>query len=115
LSEVDSTVLEQLRSENDIVIIAYLDGEDATARENFTAIAEELKDEHLFSIVTRSSSDEVEISTSNVVVYNATEGTTSSFGLIGDRSSLTKSIKEAVTPLVAEIHPETHRHYLQVT
>jgi protein disulfide-isomerase A1 len=115
VSNADLASLEELRRDNDVVVVAYLDAKDTASQKQFAAIAEELRDNFVFAVANNNAAVEAEkISTPSFVVYKKVAET--KIVLEGPLSevSLETFVREATKPLVAEIHPELHRDYLEV-
>jgi protein disulfide-isomerase A1 len=107
--------LEELKTMDKIVIIAYLSSEDKTSNQTFTTVAESQRDSYLFA----GSNDAALAKTEDtkqpsIVLYKDFDEKKSVFDGDFDEETITNWIKTASTPLVGEVGPETYSGYMSV-
>jgi len=105
--------LEELKTMDKIVIIAYLSSEDKTSNQTFTTVAESQRDSYLFA----GSNDAALAKTEDtkqpsIVLYKDFDEKKSVFDGDFDEETITNWIKTASTPLVGEVGPETYSGYM---
>jgi protein disulfide-isomerase A1 len=107
--------LEELKTMDKIVIVAYISSEDKTSNQTFTAVAESQRDNYLFA-----GSNDAALATTedtkqpSIVLYKDFDERKALFDGEFDEEAITNWIKTASTPLVGEVGPETYSGYMSV-
>ena len=117
VSDVDSASLKSLREGNSVVVAAFLDGtKDSVLKNQFSTVAEELKDDFVFAITTDSAAIQAEgVLTPSVVVFKkAAEERTVLSGWESEQP-LRDFVKKATIPAVVEFLPELYESFLAVS
>ncbi|KAH7133524.1 disulfide-isomerase [Dactylonectria macrodidyma] len=106
--------LEDFKTADKVVVVAYISADDKTSNQTFTALAEGLRDTYLFGGVNDAEIAEAEgVKAPAVVVYkNFDEGKNIYTGDEFSESDLSAFISAAATPLVGEVGPETYSGYM---
>ncbi|KPM34187.1 Protein disulfide-isomerase [Neonectria ditissima] len=114
VSILTKDTLEEFKTADKVVVVAYLAADDKTANQTFTTLAEGLRDTYLFGGVNDAEIAEAEgVKAPAVVVYKGfDEGKTIFTGEEFSESALTSFIVSAATPLVGEVGPETYSGYM---
>lgn len=100
----------EFKAADKIVLIAYLDSEDATSKAAFADFADSHRDEYLFGISTDSAA-EAGVTVPSVVLYKSfDEGRNDLHGAIS-ASKLGEFITEHSVPLLDEISPDNFAMY----
>jgi len=113
----DAATLDDVRSNNDVVVVAFLELEDVELYQQFAALAEEMRDNYVFGYIAgdKALAEAENVRLSSVVVYKAVAETKSVHeGPWSVPAVMREFVKTAVQPLMVEFFPETHDQYLEV-
>lgn len=105
--------LEELKTMDKIVVIAYISAEDKTSDETYKTVAESQRDNYLFA-----GSDDAALAKNegvkqpSIVLYKDFDEKKSVFEGDFDKDTIISWIKTASTPLVGEVGPETYSAYM---
>lgn len=110
-----SASLQDLRRAHNTVVVAYMDPEDRAGREDFAAVAREIKDDFVFCTSNNPNAvDQEGASIPSVVVY---KNMAEERAVLSDPPSaevMKGFVKAAAQPLIMELLPELHEKMLQV-
>lgn len=114
VSSLDKDTLEEFKTADNVVVVAYTNADDKASSETFAAVAEELRNNYLFGGVTDAAVAEAEgVKAPAIVVYKSfDEGKTIFPGKKFDADAIKEFTKTAATPLIGEIGPETYADYM---
>ncbi|KAK1756975.1 thioredoxin-like domain-containing protein [Echria macrotheca] len=108
--------LQALKDENDVLVAAFLDAGESTLRRQFETVADELKDEFVFTVSTDKAVAEAEgLASPSVVVFKkvADERTVLVSKAWKDEGALRSFIATAIEPVVPELHWETYNDFVE--
>ncbi|KAF7548564.1 hypothetical protein G7046_g8627 [Stylonectria norvegica] len=113
VSILTKDTLEEFKSADKVVAVAYLAADDKTSNETFSKIAEALRDTYLFGGVNDAALAKAEgVTVPSLVVYKSFDEGKNVFTEKFDEDALTAFIVSASTPLVGEVGPETYAGYM---
>ncbi len=107
--------LEEFKTADKVVVVAYISADDKASNQTYTALAESLRDEYIFGASNDASLAAAEgVKQPGIVLYkDFDEGKATFEEAFGD-DTITSFIKVASTPLVGEVGPETYALYMGV-
>jgi protein disulfide-isomerase A1 len=107
--------LEDFKTTDKVVIVAYIASDDKSSNQTYTALAESLRDEYIFGASNDAAVAKAEgVKQPAIVLYKEFDEGKSTFDETFDEESINKFIKTASTPLVGEVGPETYAGYMGV-
>jgi protein disulfide-isomerase A1 len=114
VSSLTKDTLEDFKTADKVVLVAYYDAEDKASAETFTTVAESLRDDYLFGAVTDAETAKAEgAEFPSVVLYKSfDEGKNVHSASTLDADAIKEFAKVAATPLVGEVGPETYAGYM---
>ncbi|KAJ9498880.1 protein disulfide-isomerase precursor [Exophiala xenobiotica] len=113
VSLLTSDTLEEFKTTDKVVVVAYISADDKTSNQTYTALAESLRDEYIFGATNDASLAKAEgVKQPAIVLYKDFDEGKSTFTETFDEEAVTKFIKTASTPLVGEVGPETYASYM---
>jgi protein disulfide-isomerase A1 len=114
VSVLNKDTLEEFKTADNVVLVAYLNADDKASNETFTQVAEALRNDYLFGGVNDAEVAEAEgVKAPAIVLYKSfDEGKNVFPGKKFDAEAITEFAKTAATPLVGEIGPETYAGYM---
>ncbi|KAK7707804.1 protein disulfide-isomerase precursor [Botryosphaeria dothidea] len=105
--------LEEFKTADKVVLVAYFDKDDKSTNETFTSVASDLRDEYLFGAINDASVAEAEgVKQPAIVLYKSFDEGKDIYKETIEKEALEKFIKTAATPLVGEVGPETYASYM---
>jgi protein disulfide-isomerase A1 len=114
VSILTKDTLEDFKTADKVVVVAYIAADDKASNETFTALAEANRDTYLFGGVNDAAVAEAEgIKAPAVVVYKSfDEGKNVFDGEKFDQEAINEFVKASATPLIGEVGPETYSGYM---
>ncbi|KAI5466614.1 thioredoxin-like domain-containing protein [Mariannaea sp. PMI_226] len=114
VSILTKDTLEDFKTADKVVVVAYIAADDKTSNETFSALAEANRDTYLFGGVNDAALAEADgVKAPAVIVYKSfDEGKAVYTGDKFDKDSIDEFIKTAATPLIGEVGPETYSGYM---
>ncbi|KIW45320.1 protein disulfide-isomerase domain [Exophiala oligosperma] len=113
VSLLTSDTLEEFKTTDKVVVVAYISADDKTSNQTYTALAESLRDEYIFGAVNDAAVAKAEgVKQPAVVLYKDFDEGKNTFSETFEEEAITKFIKTASTPLVGEVGPETYAGYM---
>jgi protein disulfide-isomerase A1 len=114
VSILSKDTLEDFKTSDKVVIVAYIAADDKSSNETFTALAEKFRDTYLFGGVNDAALAEAEeVKFPEIVLYKQfDEGKAVYPGDAFDAEEIQSFIKTAATPLIGEVGPETYSDYM---
>lgn len=108
--------LEEFKTADKVVLVAYFDKDDKATNETFTAVAKGLRDEYLFGATNDADVAEAEgVKQPAIVLYKSFDEGKDIYTEAIEKEALEEFIKTAATPLVGEVGPETYSGYMSVS
>jgi protein disulfide-isomerase A1 len=116
VSTLTSETLEEFKTADKVVLVAYIDADDKASNETFTAVANDLRDSFLFGATNDASLAKAEgVTAPAIVLYKQFDEGKDTFTDKFDKEAIEKFAKTASIPLVGEVGPETYAGYIAVS
>jgi len=113
VSHLSTDTLEEFKTTDKVVVVAYISADDKTSNTTYTALAESLRDEYVFGASNDAALAKAEgVKQPSVVLYKEFDEGKATFSDSITEEALTSFIKTASTPLVGEVGPETYAGYM---
>jgi len=113
VSILSKDTLEDFKTADKVVLVAYFDVEDKTSNATFSTVAEKLRDNFLFGASSDAALAEAEgVSFPSVVLYKSFDEGKSIFTEVFDAETIEKFANTASIPLIGEVGPETYAGYM---
>ena len=115
VSTVTSTTLEEFKTADKVVVVAYFDAKDKKSNETFTGIADSLRESLLFGATHDADLAKSEgVKQPGIVLYKQFDAGKDSFEDKFTTENIERFINTAKVPLVGELTPETYADYMKV-
>ena len=115
VSLLTTETLEEFKTADKVVVVAYISSDDKSSNQTYTALAESLRDEYIFGASNDAALAKAEgVKAPAVVLYKDFDEGKNTFNEAFGDEAITKFIKTASTPLVGEVGPETYAGYMGV-
>ena len=115
VSVLTKDTLEEFKTADKVVLVAYFDSGDKTSNTTFTEVAEALRDDYLFGATNDAALAKAEgVKQPSIVLYKAFDEGKNTFEEKFDKDTITKFAKTAAVPLVGEVGPDTYAGYMAV-
>lgn len=116
VSILASETLEEFKTADKVVVVAYFSADDAASNATYTEVAEKLRDDFLFGATSDASLASAEgVKQPAIVLYKTFDEGKNTFEEKFDAEAITKFAKTAAIPLVGEVGPETYAGYMAVS
>lgn len=116
VSILTEDTLEEFKTADKVVLVAYIESGDKTANETYTSVAESLRDSFLFGAVTDAALAKAEgVKVPSIVLYKTFDDGKDVYSDAFDIEAITKFAKTSSIPLVGEVGPETYSDYMAVS
>ncbi|TGO50474.1 hypothetical protein BOTNAR_0391g00020 [Botryotinia narcissicola] len=113
VSVLTKDTLEDFKTADKVVLVAYFDAEDKTSNATFNTVAEKLRDDYLFGASNDAALAKAEgVSFPSVVLYKSFDEGKAVFPDAFDAEVIEKFAKTASIPLIGEVGPETYAGYM---
>ncbi|KAF7870116.1 uncharacterized protein EAF02_009306 [Botrytis sinoallii] len=113
VSVLTKDTLEDFKTADKVVLVAYFDAEDKTSNATFNTVAEKLRDDYLFGASNDAALAKAEgVSFPSVVLYKSFDEGKAIFPDAFDAEVIEKFAKTASIPLIGEVGPETYAGYM---
>ncbi|KAI9902952.1 hypothetical protein N3K66_002304 [Trichothecium roseum] len=113
VSVLTKDTLEDFKTADKVVLVAYVAADDKANNETFTKVAETLRDTYLFGGVNDAAVAEAEgVKTPAIVLYKSFDEGKNVFSEKFDAEAIEAFAKTAATPLIGEVGPETYSGYM---
>lgn len=113
VSLLTKDTLEEFKTADNVVLVAYIDADDKESNETFTAVAEKHRDQWLFGGINDAAAAEAEgVKAPAIVLYKSFDEGKATFTEKFDAEAIEKFAKTAATPLIGEVGPETYADYM---
>lgn len=116
VSILSKDTLEEFKSADKVVLVAYYDAKDSKSNETFEAVANSLRDSYLFGATNDpelAKADGVKVP--GVVLYKQFDEGKAVFDGKFDTESIEQFAKTFSVPLIGEVGPETYAGYMAVS
>lgn len=117
VSTVTAATLEEFKTADKVVLVAFLAAGDAASNTTFSAVAESLRDSYLFGASSDAALAKQEgVSPPGIALYKSfDEGRDTFEGTAFTADAIEAFAKTAATPLIGEVGPETYSTYMSVS
>ncbi len=116
VSVLTSETLEDFKTSDKVVVVAYLGADDKKSNTTFSEVAETLRDDYLFGATSDAGLAEAEgVKQPSIVLYKTFDEGKNTFTEKFDKETVAKFVKTAAVPLVGELGPETYAGYMAVS
>lgn len=113
VSTLTKESLEEFKTADKVVVVAYFDASDKTSNETFSKAAEKLRDNYPFGASSDAALAEAEgVKVPAIVVYKDFDDGKSVYSEKFDVDAIEKFAKTAATPLIGEVGPDTYSDYM---
>jgi protein disulfide-isomerase A1 len=116
VSTLTSDTLEEFKTQDKVVVVAYFASDDKTSNETFSTVADSMRDEFLFGATNDVALAEAAgVKQPGLVMYKDFDDGAATFDKKFTAEAVEEFIKSASIPLVGEIGPETYAGYMAVS
>ena len=116
VSVLTSETLEDFKTSDKVVVVAYLGADDKKSNTTFSEVAETLRDDFLFGATSDAALADAEgVKQPSIVLYKAFDEGKNTFTEKFGKETIAKFVKTAAIPLVGEVGPETYAGYIAVS
>jgi len=113
VSILTKDTIEDFKTADKVVLVAYFDADDKESNSTFTTVAEKLRDSYLFGASSDAALAKSEDATfPSVVLYKSFDEGKSVFTESFDAEAIEKFANTASIPLIGEVGPETYAGYM---
>jgi protein disulfide-isomerase A1 len=113
VSEVTKDTLEEFKTADKVVLVAYFAADDKASNETFTSVANGLRDNFLFGATNDAALAKAEgVKQPGLVLYKSFDDGKDVFTEKFDADAIRDFAKVASTPLIGEVGPETYAGYM---
>ncbi|KAJ2969881.1 hypothetical protein NUW58_g9866 [Xylaria curta] len=113
VSTLDAETLQDFKTADKVVLVAYVDASDKASNEVYSAIAEKFRDNYLFGATNDAALAEAEgVTAPAIVLYKEFDEGKAVFSEKFEEEAIVSFTKTASTPLVGEVGPETYSDYM---
>ena len=116
VSVLTSESLEEFKTADSVVVVAYFAADDNKSNSTFSEVAESLRDDFLFGASNDADLAKAEgVKQPSIVLYKSFDEGKNTFEEEFSNEKLDKWIKTSAIPLVGEVGPETYAGYMAVS
>lgn len=113
VSTLNTETLEDFKTADKVVLVAYVDSSDKASNDVYSAVAEKFRDNYLFGATADAALAEAEgVTPPAIVLYKQFDEGKAVFSDKFDEEAIASFTKTASTPLVGEVGPETYSDYM---
>ncbi|KAH9996939.1 protein disulfide isomerase [Xylariaceae sp. FL0662B] len=113
VSLLTSETLEDFKTADKVVLVAYIDASDKASNETYTKIAEDHRDSYLFGATNDAALAKAEgVTAPAIVLYKQFDEGKATYTEKFDKEAIETFAKTASTPLIGEVGPETYSGYM---
>lgn len=113
VSILEKDTLEEFKSADKVVLVAYIAADDKASNETFNKVAESLRDTYLFGGVNDAALAEAEgVKAPAIVLYKAFDEGKNIFSEKFEEQAILDFAQVSSTPLIGEVGPETYSGYM---
>lgn len=115
VSVLEKSTLEDFKTADKVVLVAYFAADDKASNETFTTVANSLRDDYLFGATNDEALAKAEgVKFPSIVLYKSFDEGKNTFTEKFNKEAIEKFTKAAATPLVGEVGPDTYSGYMEV-
>ena len=115
VSTLTSETLEEFKTADKVVVVAYFAADDKASNTTFTEVAVSLRDDYLFGAINDATlAKAAGVKQPAIVLYKTFDEGQNKFEEKFDKEAITAFTKAAATPLIGDIGPETYGSYMAV-
>jgi protein disulfide-isomerase A1 len=116
VSILDDKTLDEFKTSDSVVLVAYFAADDKASNETFSSVAESLRDTYIFGAINDPAVAKAEgVKQPGLVLYKTFDEGKDIFTEKFDKEAISKFAKAAATPLVGEVGPDTYQGYMSVS
>lgn len=116
VSELTKETLEEFKTADKVVLVAYFAADDKESKETFTSVANGLRDNYLFGAINDAAVAEAEgVKIPGLVLYKSFDDGKDVFTEKFEKEAIETFAKVSATPLIGEVGPETYSGYISVS
>lgn len=116
VSILEKSTLEDFKTADKVVLVAYFAADDKASNETFTAVADSLRENYLFGATNDETLAKAEgVKFPSIVLYKSFDEGKNKFTEKFDKEAIEKFTKSSATPLIGEVGPETYSDYMAVS
>lgn len=116
VSTLTPDTLEEFKTADKIVLVAYFAADDKTSNTTFSAAADAMRDDYLFGATNDAALAQAEgVKQPGIVLYKDFDERKNVFKQKFEVDAITQFAQTASTPLVGEVGPETYASYMAVS
>lgn len=116
VSVVDKATLEEFKTADKVVLVAYFAADDKASNETFSAVAETLRDNYLFGATSDAALAKAEgVAQPAIVLYKSFDEGKDTFEGKFENEAIASFVKTSAVPLIGEVGPETYAGYMAVS
>lgn len=116
VSVLTSDTIEEFKTQDKVVVVAYFGADDKKSNTTFTEIAESLRDDYLFGATNDADLAKAEgVKQPGVVLYKSFDEGKDVYDGQFEKDAINKFTKDSATPLVGEVGPDTYAGYMAVS
>lgn len=116
VSTLAPETLEEFKTADKVVVVAYFSADDTTSNTTFSEVAEQLRDDYLFGATNDAALATAEgVKQPAIVLYKSFDEGKNTFEEKLDAEAISKFIKTSAIPLVGEVGPDTYAGYMAVS
>ncbi|KAF1934983.1 protein disulfide-isomerase [Clathrospora elynae] len=113
VSDVTKDTLEEFKTADKVVLVAYFAADDKASNETFTSVAHGLRDSFLFGATNDAALAKAEgVKQPGLVLYKSFDNGKDVFSETFDADAIRDFAKVASMPLIGEVGPETYSGYM---
>jgi protein disulfide-isomerase A1 len=113
VSVLDKSTIEDFKTADKVVLVAYFAADDKTANETFNSVANGLRDDFLFGATSDEAlAKDAGVKQPSIVLYKSFDEGQNTFSEKFDKETIEKFVKTSATPLIGEVGPETYAGYM---
>jgi protein disulfide-isomerase A1 len=113
VSDVTKDTLEEFKTADKVVLVAYFAADDKASNETFASVANGLRDNYLFGATNDAALAKAEgVKQPGLVLYKSFDDGKDVFTEKFDADAIRDFAKVASTPLIGEVGPETYSDYM---
>ncbi|KAL8704005.1 MAG: hypothetical protein Q9201_002810 [Fulgogasparrea decipioides] len=113
VSILTSETLEEFKTADKVVVVAYFGKDDQKSNSSFSEIAESLRDDYLFGATNDADVAKAEgVKQPSIVLYKSFDEGKNTFEEKFTKDNIEKWIKTSGIPLVGEVGPDTYAGYM---
>lgn len=115
VSTIDKDTIEEFKTADKVVLIAYFAADDKASNDTFTSVANGLRDNYLFGATSDADLAKAEdVTQPAIVLYKSFDEGKDTFTEKFTKEAIESFAKVSAVPLVGEVGPETYSGYMAV-